>query len=73
MSTGINKEAFDYTVRQVVLSSPKPVKAVIAALESELNAEKAGVGLAQVFATAKSREDLENGIGALTEGKRDFL
>ena len=70
----INKQTFEYTVRHIVLSSPKPVKAVISALEHELNAEKAlAVGVMQMLATAKTREDIETGIGALTEGKRDFL
>jgi hypothetical protein len=71
--SAVTKHTYTYHAQRVVLSSPKPLKAVISALHAELNAEKAGMTLMRILATAKTREDLEKGVNGLTEGKRDFL
>ncbi|KAI0343432.1 hypothetical protein BDW22DRAFT_1169493 [Trametopsis cervina] len=69
----VTKQTYDFTVQRVVISSSKPVKAVMAALNSELNVEKSGMFLMRLLAVAKTRAELYQGITAMTEGKRDFL
>lgn len=69
----VTKQTIPYTTQRVILTSPKPLADVTNALHYELNAAKAGLLLMQTLANAKSRDDLEKGIAAITEGKRDFL
>ncbi|KAI0090554.1 hypothetical protein BDY19DRAFT_935805 [Irpex rosettiformis] len=69
----ITKQTNAYTVHRVVISSPKPINAVLRDLNFELNEEKAGIHLMMKLASAASREDLETAINGMTEGKRDFL
>ena len=69
----VQKEVIKYTATRMVFSSSKPLPEVIAALEEELNKEKAGMGVLQLLGTAKDREEIERGLGSLLEGKRDFL
>lgn len=69
----VTKQTLTYTTQRVIVSSPKPIKAVIVALSNELNVEKAGFNLMQQLAAARTRGELEKAINGMTEGKRDFL
>ena len=69
----VTKQTNTYTVHRVVVSSPKPIKAVVHDLDVELNVEKSGVHLMIKLASVNTRKDLEQAINGMTEGKRDFL
>ncbi|KAH8102074.1 TT1751-like protein [Cristinia sonorae] len=72
MST-ITKTLVPYSAQRVVITSPKPIKDVLDALDKEVNKEGAGVNIMRLLATAQSKEEIEKGMKELTEGKRDFV
>ena len=69
----VGKAVHSYTAQRVILSSPKPISEVIAALDEELNKANSGLAVLRVLATAQTKDDVDKGIGAMTEGKRDFM
>ena len=69
----VGKEIHSYTAERVVLTSPKPLNEVLVALDEELNKANAGTAILQVLTTAKTKDEIDKGLGALAEGKRDFL
>ncbi len=73
MSNDVGKEVINYTAQRVVFTSTKPFKEVLAALEEELNKDKAGMRVLQLLATATSKEEIEQQLDAMLDGKRDFL
>lgn len=68
----VNKNVETYAAKRVVLSSPRPIDEVVAALYEATNKKKEGQ-VARLLATSKNREELECGMAELTEGKRDFV
>ena len=73
MTQSVVKDVRPYTAQRVMLTSPQSLKATLDALQDELNEKKSGLALFKLLATAKSKEELDRGIGAMTEGKRDFM
>ncbi|PSS22692.1 hypothetical protein PHLCEN_2v2989 [Hermanssonia centrifuga] len=73
MSNDVGKEVINYTAQRVVFTSTKPFKEVLAALDEELNKDKAGMRVLQLLATATSKEEIEQQLDAMLDGKRDFL
>lgn len=69
----VSKEILAYTAKRITLSSTKPVKQVVAALNEELNGPKA----AQIRTTldnAKDREEIDKGMAELTgDSNRPFV
>ena len=68
----MNKTVHSYTAKRITLTSPRPIKQVVAALQEELN----GVNASQIhvlLATAKNRAELEQGMAKQTEGKRQLV
>ncbi|KIP11357.1 hypothetical protein PHLGIDRAFT_99994 [Phlebiopsis gigantea 11061_1 CR5-6] len=61
-----------YVARRAVLTSPKPIEAVLAKLNQELNKEKEGQ-VAVTLATATSRAEIDSKFAELYEGERDFV
>lgn len=56
----------------MVLTSPKPFSKVLAALDAEVNKENPHIK--QILNGSKSKEEIEQGVGALTDsGKRNFM
>ncbi|EKM53494.1 uncharacterized protein PHACADRAFT_211186 [Phanerochaete carnosa HHB-10118-sp] len=61
-----------YFAQRVVLTSPKPFSKVLAALDAEVNKENPHVK--QILNGSKSKEEIEQGVGALTDsGKRNSI
>ncbi|KAI0697435.1 hypothetical protein BC835DRAFT_1413671 [Cytidiella melzeri] len=69
----VTKQTYGHHVQRIVLSSQRPFEAVISALNTELNKDNASPSISRVLARAKTRAELEQGVRALTEGKRDFV
>lgn len=61
-----------YVARRAVLTSPKPIEAVLAKLNQELNKEIEGQ-VAVTLATATSRAEIDSKFAELYEGGRDFV
>lgn len=68
----VNKEVLSYTAKRITLSSSKPIKQVVAALQEELNAPKAGQVIG-MLAAAGDKAEIEKGMSELTEDKRTFV
>ncbi|EKM53493.1 uncharacterized protein PHACADRAFT_259909 [Phanerochaete carnosa HHB-10118-sp] len=72
MSLTVSSESHSYTAQRVILTSSKPFDKVIAALDEETN--RAGPHVGEVLGSAKSKEEIEQGMSALTDsGKRTFV
>ncbi|CAL1710118.1 unnamed protein product [Somion occarium] len=72
-STEITKDIISFTAQRVILTSSKPFKDVVAALDQELNKAGAGMEIVKLLHGAKSRQDLEEGVQNMSEGTRDFV
>ena len=68
----VTTEVVTYTTRRAILTSPKPIDAVLAELNKELNKEKEGE-LPAALATATSRAEIDSKFAELYEGGRDFV
>jgi hypothetical protein len=62
-----------YSAQRVILTSSKQLPGVLDTLEKELNKENAGASVLKLITSANNKEELEDGVGILTEAKRDFL
>lgn len=66
------KSIVEYTGKRITYETPLSFAEVSARLEKELNKPGGGVAVFRVLGTSKTKEELEAGINALTEG-RDFV
>lgn len=72
MSTQVSKTVVPFTAERVTLSSTKPAKDVLAALDAEVRNDKDN-NVVQMIFSARNKDQLEQGMGNLTDGKRDFM
>ena len=74
MASTVKKDVLSRPVQRITLTSAQPLKATLEALHDELNVDKAGgPEIFKLMRTATSKEEIDEGIGAMTEGKRDFM
>ncbi|KAI0636337.1 TT1751-like protein [Trametes polyzona] len=66
------KNVIEYTARRIIYDSPLPFVEIASRLERTLNKPAGGAAVFRVLGTAKGREEIEAGIGSLTDG-RDFV
>ncbi|KAI0357709.1 TT1751-like protein [Trametes cingulata] len=68
----MSKRVVEYTGRRIIYETPLPFAEVAARLERELNKPAGGAAVSRVLGSAKTRDELERGVEALTHG-RDFV
>ena len=71
--TAVQKDVISRSVQRVTLTSAQPLKVTLEVLHDELNIDKAGPRVFSLLETATSKEEIEKGMGAITEGTRDFV
>ncbi|KAI0761364.1 TT1751-like protein [Trametes elegans] len=67
----MSKSVVEYAGRRVIYETPAPFAEVVARLEKELNKPAGGAGVFRVLGTSKTKDEIEAGVRALTNG-RDF-
>ncbi|EKM53667.1 uncharacterized protein PHACADRAFT_260145 [Phanerochaete carnosa HHB-10118-sp] len=72
MSLAVSSESHSYTAERITLVSSKPFDKVIESLDEETN--RAGPHVEEILGSAKSKEEIERGMSALTDSdKRSFV
>ena len=73
MTSVVKKNVLTYQTQRITLTSSKSLKETMTELMEELNKNKAGLVVFEILAKSRSREEIEEKIGELTEAKRDFV
>ena len=62
------KSIVEYTARRITYDTPLPFAEVATRLEAQLNKPSGGAKLFHLLGTAKTKDELEDGINAIADG-----